>query len=60
MSKYTDIGASILNQEEKYQEAVLKESIEKAEAKVWEKVKDSDITLSHISTGSSLDVYLKL
>nr|XP_048276612.1 uncharacterized protein C6orf163 homolog isoform X1 [Myodes glareolus] len=35
-----DIGASILNQEEKYQEAVLKESIEKAEAKVWEKAKE--------------------
>ncbi|KAK7810959.1 hypothetical protein U0070_024296, partial [Myodes glareolus] len=34
------IGASILNQEEKYQEAVLKESIEKAEAKVWEKAKE--------------------
>ncbi|XP_052031413.1 uncharacterized protein C6orf163 homolog [Apodemus sylvaticus] len=32
-----DIGASILNQEEQLQEAVLKENIKKAEAKVWEK-----------------------
>ncbi|XP_028635981.1 uncharacterized protein C6orf163 homolog [Grammomys surdaster] len=32
-----DIGASILNQEEQFQEAVLKENIKKAEAKVWEK-----------------------
>ncbi|XP_005080903.1 uncharacterized protein C6orf163 homolog [Mesocricetus auratus] len=30
-----DIGASILNQEEQFQEAALKESIEKAEAEVW-------------------------
>ncbi|XP_026642570.1 uncharacterized protein C6orf163 homolog isoform X2 [Microtus ochrogaster] len=35
-----DIGSSILNQEEQYQEAVLKESIEKAEAKVWEQAKE--------------------
>ncbi|KAH0521582.1 hypothetical protein LTLLF_100095 [Microtus ochrogaster] len=36
----SDIGSSILNQEEQYQEAVLKESIEKAEAKVWEQAKE--------------------
>ncbi|XP_008829072.1 uncharacterized protein C6orf163 homolog [Nannospalax galili] len=30
-----DIGASILNQEEQFQEAVLKENIAKAEANVW-------------------------
>ncbi|XP_041523682.1 uncharacterized protein C6orf163 homolog [Microtus oregoni] len=35
-----DIGSSILNQEEQYQEAALKESIEKAEAKVWEQAKE--------------------
>ncbi|GAB1288376.1 Uncharacterized protein C6orf163 homolog [Apodemus speciosus] len=32
-----DIGASILNQEEQFQEAVLKENIKKAEAKVWKR-----------------------
>ncbi|CAO2580371.1 Uncharacterized protein C6orf163 homolog [Lemmus lemmus] len=35
-----DIGASILKQEEQYQEAALKECIEKAEAKVWEQAKE--------------------
>ncbi|XP_006238065.1 uncharacterized protein C6orf163 homolog isoform X2 [Rattus norvegicus] len=34
---YTEIGDSILNQEEQFQEAALKETIKKAEAKVWEK-----------------------
>ncbi|XP_021078095.1 uncharacterized protein C6orf163 homolog [Mus pahari] len=32
-----DIGAGILNKEEEFREAVLKEQIKKAEAKVWEK-----------------------
>ncbi|XP_575796.2 uncharacterized protein C6orf163 homolog isoform X1 [Rattus norvegicus] len=32
-----EIGDSILNQEEQFQEAALKETIKKAEAKVWEK-----------------------
>ncbi|CAH6790236.1 uncharacterized protein C6orf163 homolog [Phodopus roborovskii] len=35
-----DIGASILNQEEQYQEAALRETIAKAEAKVWKQANE--------------------
>lgn len=38
--KYTDIGADILDKEEQFQEAVLKERIAKAEADVWVQVKE--------------------
>lgn len=40
LSTYIDIGTDILNKEEQFQEAVLKERIAKAEADIWAKVKE--------------------
>lgn len=39
ISLQIDIGADILNKEDEFQEALLKERIAKAEANVWAQVK---------------------